>query len=58
MVLFHIFQGRSNFFQGGGGGPSANQPKRLHSVIECNLLTSIGVIVLVSAMDVRWQNIL
>ena len=32
--------------------------EKLHSVIECNLLTSIGVIVLISAMDVRWQDIL
>ena len=35
-----------------------NQQERLHSVIECNLLTSIGVIVLASAMVVRWQDIL
>ena len=33
-----------------------NQQEILHMVIECNLLTS--VIVLVSAMEVRWQDIL
>ena len=35
-----------------------NQQERLHSVIECNPSTSIGGIVLVSAMVVRWQDIL
>ena len=35
-----------------------NQQERLHTVIVSNLLTRIGVTVLVSAMDVRWQDIL
>ena len=35
-----------------------SQQEKLHSVIEYNRLTSIGVIVLVSAMVVRWQDIL